>query len=137
MNSKLKRINVVVLFVSDLDRTKAFYQDTLGLSLNGEDEKSSVFEFEGTLLILLDVSSAQDLLSIDAVAASPPSGARSLLVSFVEDVDAIYSDFTAKGVEFVRTPIDRPWGLRTAHFKDPEGNIWEIAQPVANTQDGE
>jgi catechol 2,3-dioxygenase-like lactoylglutathione lyase family enzyme len=135
MDRKLKRINVVVLFASDVDRTKAFYQNTLGLPLHGEDEASAMFDFDGTLLILLSTASAQDLLSTDAVATSPPSGARSQLVSFVDDVDEVYAELAAKGVEFVRTPIDRPWGLRTAHFKDPEGNIWEIAQPVASGQD--
>ena len=25
-------------------------------------------------------------------------------------------------------PMDRPWGIRTASFRDPGGHIWEIAQ---------
>jgi uncharacterized glyoxalase superfamily protein PhnB len=24
--------------------------------------------------------------------------------------------------------MDRPWGIRTASFRDPGGHIWEIAQ---------
>jgi lactoylglutathione lyase len=130
---KLNRIGVVVLFVADLERTKAFYRDTLGLAIANEDPQSAMFELESTSLLLVSVSAARDLLSDEAVASPHPTGASFQLVSFVEDVDAMYADLSARGVEFVREPIDREWGLRTAHFKDPEGNIWEIAQPVAGS----
>ncbi len=131
MSAKLKDIDVVVLFVSDLDRAKAFYQDTLGLPKTHEDQSSAIFGLASTSLLLLSITGAEDLLSSEAVSAERPSGARSQLVSFVEDVDTIYSDLIAQGVEFVRDPVDRSWGLRTAHFKDPDGNVWEIAQPLA------
>jgi lactoylglutathione lyase len=138
MTMTLKRIDVVVLFAADLERAKAFYRDTLRMQIKFEDEVSVGFDFDGTLLLLLNTAGAQDLLSKEAVAASHPDGARSQLVSFVEDVDAIYADLTSKGVEFVRKPVDRQWGIRTAHFKDPDGNVWEIAQPVAkNSREGQ
>jgi catechol 2,3-dioxygenase-like lactoylglutathione lyase family enzyme len=126
----LKRIDVVVLFVADLERSKSFYRDTLGLRMAHEDENSAVFELEGASLILLSIAAAQDLLSSEAVATRPPAAAGSQLVSFVEDVDEVYADLTAKGVEFIREPVDRWWGLRTAHFKDPDGNIWEISHQL-------
>jgi catechol 2,3-dioxygenase-like lactoylglutathione lyase family enzyme len=31
------------------------------------------------------------------------------------------------GVELLNGPMDRPWGNRTASFRDPGGHIWEIA----------
>jgi catechol 2,3-dioxygenase-like lactoylglutathione lyase family enzyme len=127
----LKRLDVVVLFVADLERAKAFYRDTLEMKIKFEDPTSAAFDFDPTLLILLPIAGAQDLLTSEAVAVQRQTGATSLLVSFVENVDAMYADLAAKGVEFVREPIDREWGLRTAHFKDPDGNIWEIAQSLA------
>jgi catechol 2,3-dioxygenase-like lactoylglutathione lyase family enzyme len=130
MSVTLKRIDVVVLFVADLDRAKAFYRDTLGLRMKFEDQVSAGFDFDTTMLLLLNIAGAQDLLSSEAVAVQRPTGASSQLVTFVEDVDAIYTDLVAQGVEFVRKPIDRAWGLRTAHFKDPDGNIWEVAQSL-------
>lgn len=130
MTVKLKRIDVVVLFVADLDRAKAFYRDTLGLRIKFEDEASAGFDFDPTMLLLLSIAGAQDLLSNEAVAVQRPTGASSQLVAFVEDVDAIYAELVGQGVEFVRKPIDREWGMRTAHFKDPDGNIWELAQTL-------
>jgi uncharacterized glyoxalase superfamily protein PhnB len=48
----------------------------------------------------------------------------------VDDVDAAYEELRSKGAEFIRAPEDRHWGLRCAHFKDPDGNVWEIHAPV-------
>jgi lactoylglutathione lyase len=135
MDMTLKRIDVVVLFVADLERAKAFYRDTLGLRIKFEDEFSTNFELETTLLHLLNIAGAQDLLSSDAIAVQRPTGSTFQLVAFVENVDAMYVDLVAKGVEFVRKPIDREWGLRTAHFKDPDGNIWEMAQSLVEVSD--
>jgi lactoylglutathione lyase len=131
MSATLKRVDVVVLFVADLGRAKAFYRDTLGMAMKFEDQESAAFDFDKTLLLLLSIAGAQDLLSSEAVAVQRPVGASSQLVSFVENVDAVYADLSAKGVEFVRKPVDRAWGLRTAHFKDPDGNIWEIAHSLS------
>lgn len=130
MTVSLERIDVAVLFVADLERSKVFYQDTLGFPLTFEDPTSAYFEMEGASLLLLTIAGAQDLLSAEAVATQHPPRASSQLVAFVDDVDAAYADFVAKGVEFVREPVDRAWGMRTAHFRDPDGNIWEIARPI-------
>jgi uncharacterized glyoxalase superfamily protein PhnB len=45
----------------------------------------------------------------------------------VDDVDAMCDELRARGVELLNGPIDRPWGIRTASFRDPGGHIWEIA----------
>jgi predicted enzyme related to lactoylglutathione lyase len=45
----------------------------------------------------------------------------------VEDVDAACLELQKKGIAILVPPIDRPaWTIRTAHFKDPDGNIIEI-----------
>ena len=127
----LKRIDVVVLFVADLERAKAFYQDTLGFALKFEDPDSAYFEMEGASLLLLTIAGAQDLLSSEDVATQHPTTASSQLVAFVEDVDAVHADLVGKRVEFVREPVDQARGMRTAHFRDPDGNIWEISRSLS------
>ncbi len=130
MTLSLNRIDVAVLFVADVDRAKSFYRDVLGLQANQEDDDGAFFPMQGASLILLTVPGAQDLLSTEAVAGDGPRPASSQLVIFVKDVDAAYGELVAKGVEFIREPIDRAWGMRTAHFKDPDGHIWELAQQL-------
>lgn len=43
---RLKQINVAVLFVADLERSKAFCRDTLGVPMKFGDEASAGFDFD-------------------------------------------------------------------------------------------
>ncbi|MFE2142981.1 VOC family protein [Streptomyces sp. NPDC059456] len=54
---------------------------------------------------------------------------RTMLVSRVPDVDTAYASCLARGATPAGPPADRPeWGptLRSAHVRDPEGNLWEL-----------
>ncbi|SDK82917.1 Catechol 2,3-dioxygenase [Arthrobacter sp. ov407] len=119
-------IHAVTLFVEDLATTKAFYEAVFGLPLIFEDDVSAVFKFENTLINLLSVSEASELIQPAAV-ASADSGARMQFTIEVDDVDAMCAELSRRGVELLNGPIDRPWGIRTACFRDPAGHIWEIA----------
>ena len=126
----LHKVIAVVVFVRDLDRCTAFYRDTLGLEMSGGDAVSANFKLENTQVHLLAVSAAADLLGKEANTPKLEGGPRGLLAASVEDVDAAYETLKARGVTFLTPPTDRFWGLRTAHFADPEGNLWEIHQPI-------
>jgi catechol 2,3-dioxygenase-like lactoylglutathione lyase family enzyme len=52
-------------------------------------------------------------------------------VVFVPDIDAEYHELLDKGVHFVDAQKPLQDACRTAHFEDPEGNLWEIAQRPA------
>jgi uncharacterized glyoxalase superfamily protein PhnB len=45
----------------------------------------------------------------------------------VDDVDAVCAELARRGVTLLNGPVDRPWGVRTAAFRDPDGHVWEIA----------
>ena len=91
-----------------------------------EDENSAVFKFGETLVNLLRATEAPGLIDPAAV-ASRDAGARFQFTLEVQDVDAMAEELKRRGVELVNGPIDRPWGIRTASFRDPGGHIWEIA----------
>ena len=46
----------------------------------------------------------------------------------VDDVDEMCKELGDRGVVLLNGPVDRPWGVRTAAFRDPGGHIWEIAK---------
>jgi len=121
-------IHATVLFVRDLASCTAFYRDTLGFEVKHTDDNSAWFGDQQVLL--LERSAAADLVGEDTL--SRGEGApRVLICAEVDDVDATHAALQAKGVAFVQPPTSRPWGVRTAHFADPEGNLWEIAHDVA------
>ncbi|MGH7765165.1 MAG: VOC family protein [Candidatus Dormibacteraceae bacterium] len=125
-----RSIDAITLFVEDLDAAKDFYGSAFGLTIHFEDRNSAVFRFANTLINLLKVEAAHDLIKPAAVAARD-AGSRSQFTIRVDDVDAMCRDLQARGIELLNGPMDRPWGVRTASFQDPAGHIWEIGQPVA------
>jgi catechol 2,3-dioxygenase-like lactoylglutathione lyase family enzyme len=120
-------ISALTLFVEDLDTTKRFYREVFGLPAIFEDDNSAVFRFGDTLINLLRTTEAHELIE-PARVASPDAGSRFQLTLAVDDVDAMCEELTARGVTLLNGPMDRPWGIRTASFRDPGGHIWEIAK---------
>lgn len=133
LNASPKSIDAITLFVEDLERSKLFYQDVFGLPVFFEDDNSAVFKFENTLINLLKIPAAIDLIKPGLV-AHDGSGSRFQFTIPVDDVDAACAELAARGLKLLNGPMDRPWGIRTASFSDPSGHIWEIAQPLPRTQ---
>lgn len=120
------RIAAITLFVEDLPAAKRFYSDVFRLPLHFEDDSSTVFKFGDTLVNLLETNEAPGLVAPASV-ANPDAGVRFQFTLAVDDVDAMVEELKSRGVELLNGPIDRPWGIRTASFRDPGGHIWEIA----------
>ena len=127
VSSWAKTIFAITLFVEDLASAKQFYLKVFDLPLIYEDNNSAVFKIGNTLINLLKTTAAGVLIE-PATVAVRAAGSRSVFTIHVEDVDAMCAKLTARGVELLNGPLDRPWGIRTASFKDPGGHIWEIAK---------
>ncbi|MGK5636729.1 VOC family protein [Streptomyces sp. URMC 126] len=79
------------------------------------------------LLSLLDRRAMADATGAPSDTATPSD--RTMLVGRVRDVDAGYALCLRHGATEAAAPADRPeWGptLRTAHVRDPEGNLVEL-----------
>jgi catechol 2,3-dioxygenase-like lactoylglutathione lyase family enzyme len=120
-------IFAITLFTEDLETTKKFYQEVFGLPVAFEDDTSSVFNFGNTIINLLKITAAKELIE-PATVATLEAGSRMVFTIHVDDVDAMCAELTARGVKLLNGPMDRPWGIRTASFCDPGGHIWEIAK---------
>ena len=129
MNASLKSVGAITLFVEDPRRSQSFYQEVFDLPLIWEDEDSAVFRFENTIVNLLKMSAAHDLIEPGSV-GSREAGSRFQLTIWVDDADAASAELAKRGVELLNGPMDREWGVRTASFTDPDGHIWEIAQKL-------
>lgn len=126
MESWVVGIPAVTLFVEDLQAAKTFYERAFDLPVHFEDDDSAVFKFGHTLINLLRTTAAHELIE-PAQVADPQAGVRVQFTLHVEDVDALCLQLRERGVMLLNGPLDRPWGPRTATFRDPGGHIWEIA----------
>lgn len=118
-----------VLFIEDLERSRKFYVETLGFTLAFEDTSSAGVLLGDDMVLLVTIPGAEFLSAQDP---SSPRGQRpvGLFNIFVNNVDEAFATLRSRGVAFFLDPIDREWGRRTAHFKDPDGFIWEISQSI-------
>ena len=133
-----RKLMATELIVRDLATCTACYRDTLGLHVReSESTSNSVsFQMDNVYFFLLEAGGAAQMVSSEPLDLQLQGSPRVLLAAGVEDVDAAYQALSAKGVRFLRPPTDQPWGLRTAYFADPEGNLWEINQPVKAKSEG-
>jgi catechol 2,3-dioxygenase-like lactoylglutathione lyase family enzyme len=129
MGSWPSGIDAITLFVEDLESAKRFYHAVFGLPVAFEDDNSAVFNFGNTIINLLSVAAAPELIEPTVVAA-PAAGSRFQFTIEVDNVEEMCATLTDRGVELLNGPVDRPWGIRTASFRDPGGHIWEIAAKI-------
>jgi lactoylglutathione lyase len=129
VSESLKSVGAITMFVDDPKRSKEFYARVFGASAIYEDENSVAFEFEKLIVNLLAERAAPELIDPTPVAGRE-TGERFQLTIWVEDADAVVEQLRSAGVELLNGPIDRPWGLRTAAFADPDGHVWEVAAKI-------
>lgn len=125
------------LLVSDFGAAFRFYGQVLPtllgatLSRGGPDGPYASWDVgtEG-VLVLFDRGAMAEVAGTGSLPAEPPAGQdRAMLVSRVTDVAAAYESALRYGGSPVAPPADRPeWGptMRTAHVRDPEGNLLEF-----------
>jgi catechol 2,3-dioxygenase-like lactoylglutathione lyase family enzyme len=133
------RVHVITLAVADLDRALAFYREGLGLNSAGVigtefvgDAQNpagdiALFHLDGNLILAL--YPRQELAKDAAVPFGPPkSGEFSLgqLVASEKEVDALLAQAEAAGATLTGPPHERPWGIYSGYFRDPDGHLWEI-----------
>ena len=120
-------IFAVTLLVENLQSAKQFYRRVFNLPVDYEDDNSAVFKFGNTLINLLKATAGMELIAPLQI-ASREAGSRIVFTIHVDNVDALCTELTERGVKLLNGPIDRPWGVRTASFVDPDGYVWEIAK---------
>lgn len=126
MESWVREVGAVTLFVEDPPVVREFYLRVFDLPVVFEDDDSVVFRFGGLLVNLLRQEAVPELIA-PATPAPAGAGVRSQLTIGVDDVHAVCRHLADLGVELVNGPLVRPWGPTTACFHDPAGHLWEIA----------
>ena len=113
------KFGIMMLYVRDMQKTRAFYENVVGLPIIEEqsDENFVVFRpSEGTLIALEDIK----------VVKNPTSQPGSFELGLeVDDVDAIWAKWKTQGVEMVDEPAEMPFG-RAFLARDPEGHYLTV-----------
>jgi uncharacterized glyoxalase superfamily protein PhnB len=127
------QLNFLTLACADIEREAEFLR-ALGWTEDAESEPVHRL-FQGTNGIVVALYSASNY--------EPHFGPRAdgfrgftlgLNLASAEEVDAVYAMLqTVDGAELLEEPFDSPHGFRGFSFRDPEGNIWDVAWKRGST----
>jgi len=121
------RISIVTLGVSDLERSKRFYRDGLGLPLKDDNPDIAFFTLRGTWLALYP----RKLLAEDATVPADGSGFCGVTlahnVASKAEVERALAEAVKAGAKLVKPAQDVFWGGYSGYFADPDGFLWEVA----------
>lgn len=122
------------LLVKNYEKCFLFYRDILGFEVGWGDEKTMYADFKtngGSYIALFDRSFMAKAIGTDNLPVDSDSMDKLCLIFHVDSVDEYYNSLRKKGVQFINEPHDRKdWGIRVAHFRDPDGNLIEINEPI-------
>lgn len=123
-------LGYIILYVNDLEKTKYFYGELLGLKLRGEYGSYIEYDTGATILSMNTREGGREVTSLPI-----PDGVRkeqTFEIGFVtEKVEEVVSNLKAAGVPVLMEPKEKPWGQTVAYVEDPDGHYIEICSPMA------
>jgi uncharacterized protein len=144
------RIHVVTLGVSDLERSLRFYRDGLGLPSagitgtqypgDGEHPAGDVVMFtleDGLILALYPRTELAKDAGVGSEAVAGSGFSVGHLVDSREEVDLVLDLARRAGGHVPGPAHERPWGIYSGYFSDPDGHLWEIVYFFATSSPGE
>jgi catechol 2,3-dioxygenase-like lactoylglutathione lyase family enzyme len=122
----------IALVVDDYDDAIDFYTQKLHFTLVADTRLS---ETKRWVLVAPPGSDGCQLLlakadgEVQKSRVGNQTGGRVFLFLYTDDFWRDYPEMVSKGIQFVRPPVEQPYGI-VAVFEDLYGNLWDLIQPV-------
>lgn len=122
------RLTHACLVSDDVRRLRDFYAAVLRVEPVFESPDYVEFAAGAATLAMFGQQAQQEL----SPGSTVPGSNRSIVLEFeVEDVDAEYERLVPIVADWVKPPTTQPWGNRSIHFRDPDGNLLDLYARVA------
>ena len=133
------KLTYVRLLVADFAASFRFYRDVMVFKpVWGSEDEGGYAEFDvggGCGLALFDRIAMSAELGTTDLPAPGNAQDRLALVFAVDNIDSAYNELKDRGAMFVTDPTSHAdWGIRTAHLRDPDGNLIEVNSPMPHEQ---
>jgi catechol 2,3-dioxygenase-like lactoylglutathione lyase family enzyme len=119
----------LLLVVSDIERSAAFYRDVLGAEPYREyGGTSAVFRFLGTWLLLVTGGGpTEDKPTVTFVPPTDPDRVSAEVTIRVPDCAGAYETLRARGATFLTPPVRTGYETR-CFLRDPDGHLFELSE---------
>jgi catechol-2,3-dioxygenase len=128
----LGRVLETALYVEDLGRAAAFYEQVLDLKTLSQDARFRAYDVGGTNVLLLFLRGATlETVHLPGGTIPPHDGHGPLHIAFAvpaDDLPAWEQRLGDKGIA-VEGRTDWPRGGHSIYFRDPDGHLLELATP--------
>ena len=122
------RIFETVLYAEDLAAAERFYRDAIGLEVIGRGDLAVVFRCGGGVLLIFDPRKS-GAPGRDVPSHGTSGAGHIAFGAKPEDLDAWRQQLRKAGVSIERE-VDWDEGGRSIYFRDPAGNVVELAPPT-------
>lgn len=122
------------LLVTNFKACFLFYRDILGFQVGFGTENDTYADFiVGAVNIsLFDKQEMSETVHTSHLPAIDKAQDKVCFVFAVENLDNVCQQLREKSVQLEVEPTEHTdWGVRTAHFRNPDGNLIEINQPIS------
>jgi catechol 2,3-dioxygenase-like lactoylglutathione lyase family enzyme len=135
MSAPALRLNGVLetaLYVNDLPRAQRFYEETFGLIALSQDDRLCALDCgPASVLLLFARGATSETVKLPGGEIPAHDGSGHIHFAFAvakEDLLAWERRLTERGVE-IEARMKWPAGGQSLYFRDPDGNLGEIATP--------
>jgi uncharacterized protein len=122
-----QRLSMVTLGVSDLKRSREFYE-RLGWKRGATKTDGIVFFQAGGMALALY---PREELAKDANVVADGHGFRGITLAYNarsrEEVESVLAQAQGAGANILKPAQDAFWGGYSGYFADPDGFLWEVA----------
>jgi lactoylglutathione lyase len=118
------------LVVADQDRSREFYQSVFGATVVLERDPVILKLANSWLILNVGGGPTDDKPAVTLTTPPNPDLTSAFLNLRVADIMACYSEWSAKGAEFLTEPKDHGREIR-AYIRDPDGHLIEVGQSTA------
>jgi len=133
------KIGTAQLWVHDQDEALEFYTRKLGMEVRSDVTLPEMGDFRwltvspagqpdvGIVLMAIPGPPVMDVETAEEVRGLMAKGFAGTIFLTTDDCRAEFEELSARGVEFVEEPEERPYGVDSA-FRDPSGNHIRLTQ---------
>ena len=114
----------------DVERSRRFYTEVLGGETVREGEPSFVALANSWIIINVGGGPTDDKPTVTLETPPDPDRVSSFLNIRVADIEAVHSEWSARGAEFLTPPKQHATEIR-CYLRDPDGHLIEVGQTTA------